>query len=127
NSLEYSLMQLVSYHIRLIFDDVIDAEYDSWLFIPANGIYSGEESSSNVISDKKSFTAYPNPVRDIFNVSYSTEITGVEVTNMLGQTLIHKTENSTDVQINMSDLPTGNYLVKVKTDEMIKVIKVVKQ
>lgn len=124
---EFGLMQGETYYIRIVIADVIDAEYDSWLFIPANGIYSGEESSSNVISDKKSFTAYPNPVRDIFNVSYSTEITGVEVTNMLGQTLIHKTVNSTDVQIDMSDLPTGNYLVKVKTDEMIKVIKVVKQ
>lgn len=86
-----------------------------------------EVTLSNTIFDGKSFTAYPNPVRDIFNISYSNEITGIEVTNMLGQTLISETKNATDIQIDMSALPTGNYLVKVKTDEMIKVIKVVKQ
>ncbi len=86
-----------------------------------------EVTLSNTIFDGKSFTTYPNPVRDIFNISYSNEITGIEVTNMLGQTLISETKNATDIQIDMSALPTGNYLVKVKTDEMIKVIKVVKQ
>lgn len=86
-----------------------------------------EVTLSNTIFDGKSFTAYPNPVRDIFNISYSNEIASIEVTNMLGQTLISETKNATDIQIDMSALPTGNYLVKVKTDEMIKVIKVVKQ
>jgi len=86
-----------------------------------------EVTLSNIIFDGQSFTAYPNPVRDIFNISYSNEITGIEVTNMLGQTLISETKNATDIQIDMSALPTGNYFVKVKTDEMIKVIKVVKQ
>lgn len=86
-----------------------------------------ETTLSNIIFDEKSFRAYPNPVTDIFTISYNKEITNVEVTNMLGQILISTTENSTDVQIDMSGLAKGNYLVKVKTDEMIKIVKVVKQ
>ena len=86
-----------------------------------------EVTLSNVDFDERSFMAYPNPVNKIFNLSYSNEITGVEVTDMLGQTLISETVNSTDVRIDMSILPTGNYLVKVKADGMVKTLKVVKQ
>lgn len=82
---------------------------------------------SNVVFDKKSFMAYPNAVSGIFNVSYTKEIIGIEVINMLGQTIISKTVNSKDVQIDMSILPAGNYLVKVRTDGAVKTVKVVKQ
>ncbi|MGE4347867.1 MAG: choice-of-anchor L domain-containing protein [Flavobacteriaceae bacterium] len=85
-----------------------------------------EVTLSNPDFDEKSFVAYPNPTYDALNISYSKEITNVEVTNMLGQLLISQNENSTDVKVDFSVLSAGNYLVKIKTDGISKTIKVVK-
>jgi hypothetical protein len=77
--------------------------------------------------DMTSFKAYPNPVKDYFNVSYSKEITSVAVVNMLGQVILTKEVNAHDTQVDMSNLPSGNYLVRVNIDGAIQTVKVVKQ
>src|SRR5690554_1245064 len=77
--------------------------------------------------DEASFRAYPNPVRDILNISYSKDISEVAVINMLGQVVISEQVSATDAKVDMSGLPTGNYLVKVMVDGAVKTIKVVKQ
>ncbi|HSD13704.1 MAG TPA: T9SS type A sorting domain-containing protein [Flavobacterium sp.] len=71
--------------------------------------------------------AYPNPVKDILNLSYSTEISSVEVYNMLGQKVMFKTLNVAQGQIDMSNLNSGNYIVKVTADGLTKTIKVIKE
>jgi len=77
--------------------------------------------------DVNSFKAYPNPVKNVLNLSYSTEISSVEVYNMLGQKVMTKTLNVAQGQIDMSNLNAGNYIVKVTADGLTKTIKVVKQ
>ncbi len=77
--------------------------------------------------DEASFRAYPNPVKEFFNISYSKEITTVAVVNMLGQTVIEKAINTTDSQIDMTTLPKGTYFVKVTLEAGVKTIKVIKQ
>ena len=77
--------------------------------------------------DKNSFVAYPNPVKDIFNVSYSSEISSVRVMNLLGQEVISTAVNATSTQIDMSQLSSGAYIVNVTVGDTIKTIKVVKQ
>src|SRR5690606_13856369 len=93
----------------------------------ALAIYVTVNNLSNPDFDEKSFMAYPNPTNDILNVSYSKEITQVEVINMLGQLLISQNVNSTDVKVDMSVLSAGNYLVKIKTDGIVKTIKIIKE
>lgn len=70
---------------------------------------------------------YPNPVKDVLNLDYSSEITKIQVMNMLGQEFIVKNTNSNQTQIDMSSLATGTYLVKVTSNNQVKTIKVVKQ
>ncbi|WP_313807534.1 GEVED domain-containing protein [Flavobacterium sp.] len=77
--------------------------------------------------DVASFRAYPNPVKDVLNLSYSTEISSIEVFNMLGQKVITKELNLSQGQVDMSNLTSGNYMVKVTADGQTKTIKVVKQ
>jgi len=77
--------------------------------------------------DNNSFVAYPNPVKDIFNVSYSSEISSVRVMNLLGQEVISTAVNATSTQIDMSQLSSGAYIVNVTVGDTIKTIKVVKQ
>lgn len=77
--------------------------------------------------DMTAFKAYPNPVTNVLNLSYSSEISSVEVFNVLGQKVIAKTLNVTNGQVDMSNLNAGTYLVKVTADGLTKTIKVVKQ
>ncbi|RYY45361.1 MAG: T9SS type A sorting domain-containing protein [Chitinophagaceae bacterium] len=76
---------------------------------------------------KSNFKLYPNPVKDVLNLSNTQNITSVEVFNMLGQQVITKRVNATQGQVDMSNLATGTYLVKVATDNQTKTVKVIKQ
>ncbi|MBY0486495.1 MAG: T9SS type A sorting domain-containing protein [Flavobacteriaceae bacterium] len=86
-----------------------------------------DASLANSTFDNANFTYYPNPVKDVLNLSYSQSITKVQIINLLGQEVILKSVNATESQIDMSRLPSGTYLVKVTSDNQIKTIKVIKQ
>ena len=77
--------------------------------------------------DNASFIAYPNPVNDVLNLSYSSEITSVRVINLLGQELISKNVSSNSAQIDMSNMSAGTYIVNVIIDDTIKTIKIIKK
>jgi hypothetical protein len=76
--------------------------------------------------DMSSFSYYPNPTRDIVNISYSKEITQIKVFNMLGQQLIDTKVNSTTTQVDLSRFATGTYFIEVTSDEVSKTVKVIK-
>lgn len=71
--------------------------------------------------------AYPNPTNAILTLSYSQNISSVEVFNLIGQTVFIKDLNSNEGQINISDLSSGTYLMKVTADGKTKTIKIVKR
>jgi hypothetical protein len=110
-------------------------------FMPvANPCYSGnyamtldytvnvvQEDLSTGSFDSDNFKFYPNPVTDILNVSYTDMISTVEVFNMLGQQVVSKKVNSTNGQVDMSLLTSGTYIIKVSSEDAVKVIKVVKR
>ena len=77
--------------------------------------------------DNSNFLVYPNPVKDMLNISYSSEISYVRVVNMLGQEVISKDINATSTQLDMSHLSAGAYLVTVSSGDALKTLKVVKQ
>ena len=77
--------------------------------------------------DNASFIAYPNPVKDVLNLSYSSEISSVKVINLLGQEVISRKVNNTTSQIDMTNLTVGAYIVNVTIGDVIKTIKVIKQ
>ncbi|WP_442787770.1 GEVED domain-containing protein [Flavobacterium suncheonense] len=77
--------------------------------------------------DMTAFKAYPNPVTNVLNLSYSSEISSVEVFSMLGQRVLTEKLSANQVQVDISNLPSGNYMVKVTADGLTKSIKVVKQ
>lgn len=77
--------------------------------------------------DSVSFAYWPNPTSSILNISYSKEITQLSVTNLLGQQVMSKETNSTEVQIDLSGLAEATYFIKVKADGAEKTIKVVKK
>jgi hypothetical protein len=86
-----------------------------------------DASLSSGSFDNANFSAYPNPVKDVLNVSYTSEISSVKIINMLGQEVISKNINATSSQIDMSQLSAGTYIVNVTVGDTIKTLKVVKQ
>jgi hypothetical protein len=72
------------------------------------------------------FSVYPNPVNHILNLNGKQNITKVELFNLLGQQVMSKTANAQDVQLDMSSIAAGTYLVKVTSENAVKTVKVIK-
>jgi hypothetical protein len=87
--------------------------------------YDGSLGNSSF--DTSNFTYYPNPVKDILNLSYNQEISTVEVFNLLGQKVNTTNVNANDAHINVSNLSKGAYMVRVTSNNQVKTIKVIKE
>jgi len=73
-----------------------------------------------------SFKFYPNPVKDILNISNSAIIKTIIVYNMLGQEILSQSIGSSAAQIDLSALPSGNYLVKASSETTVQTFKIIK-
>jgi len=82
------------------------------------------EEFVNVLNDLK---LYPNPVKDILNLSFDSTITTITIYNILGQEMIRKTPNSKEGTIDVSHLHAGSYFVKVAAGTLVKTLKVIKE
>jgi len=60
------------------------------------------------------------------NISYIENITSVSVYNLLGQEIITKAINGNEGSIDVSNLPSATYIVKVPADHVVKTLKVMK-
>src|SRR6218665_1113397 len=76
--------------------------------------------------DKNQTHFYPNPVKDILHLSNDVMIEEVQIFNTLGQTILNKKTNDSQTAIDVSALPAGNYIVKIKTPQAEQTIKIVK-
>lgn len=74
-----------------------------------------------------SFSVYPNPAKDVLNISNSigAELLSVTVTDLNGRTV--KQINSSVEQINISDLNAGVYFVNINSTEGSLTKKIVKK
>lgn len=77
--------------------------------------------------DIKSLKFYPNPVIDILTISYSSEITSVQVYDISGRQIRNMNPNSNLVTVDLSDLATSVYVVKVFANDTSSEFKVVKK
>ena len=75
----------------------------------------------------KGLEMFPNPVNDVLNINATNNIDQVQVINLLGQELININANATSVQVNLSQLSAGNYLVKVVAGNNVSVQKIAKK
>ena len=71
---------------------------------------------------------YPNPVKDILNIAFDTEITKVVIYNLLGQEVMevpsgHANQGGT----NVSRLLSGTYLAKITVGSKVKTVKIIKE
>lgn len=84
------------------------------------------------ISDNKGFaniSLYPNPATDriFIETKNSNGDCTVSLYNTQGQELIKQQITGTKTQINIDDLPTGVYIIKLVGDNLVEVRKVIKK
>ena len=91
------------------------------------GIAAYDASLPSTSFNFEGFKAYPNPVKDIFNITYNKEISSVSVLNLLGQEMLSKKVNALNTSLDLSNLSRGTYLLKVQVDDQIGTIKLVKE
>ncbi|WP_178988092.1 T9SS-dependent choice-of-anchor J family protein [Winogradskyella schleiferi] len=77
--------------------------------------------------NEAAFTYYPNPVKNTLTLNAQNTIEQVAMYNMLGQEVLRATPNSVDSDLDMSQLQTGTYFVKVTIANITETIRVIKQ
>ncbi len=70
---------------------------------------------------------YPNPVTNILNINNDKIIDKIEISNVLGQTVLTKNINTFQSKIDISNFTNGFYFVKIISAENEKILKIVKE
>ncbi|MFL9842834.1 T9SS type A sorting domain-containing protein [Flavobacterium rhizosphaerae] len=87
--------------------------------------------TANLVLNRDDFAAdkfryYPNPVISTLTISGQNQIEDVSVFNMLGQEVYSNSFNADEVELDLSQLSEGNYMVRIKTANAVKTIKIIK-
>ena len=97
-----------------------------WSPVFKNAIFIETVLKNNTFTFSK-VIVYPNPVKDILNLSFDKEITNVSILTLLGQEVLNKDINANEGTIDTSNLASGTYLVKVTSNDGIKTLKIIKE
>lgn len=87
--------------------------FDNSKILPrsADDIEEAATSVKNLTAD--AVKLYPNPADNVLHIVSNTDISRVEVYNLLGQNVMSKTTVSKQAELNISDLDAGMYIIKV--------------
>ena len=72
---------------------------------------------------KANISIFPNPSSGIFQIESNQEINQIEVFNITGQVILSFNSNTID----LSNQPSGIYLIEIKTTDAVFVNKLVKE
>lgn len=92
-----------------------------------------EEYMPNIVqqAENTDFISYfPNPVNDKISIILSDRLSGpysIAIMNYLGQELKSQTINSNDFKIDLNELNSGIYLLRIKTDKITRTVKLIKR
>lgn len=101
-------------------------------FVPASQLYSSYHPDTMNI-DHLEITVQPNPVKEKLAVQIAAPAAGIfdfEIFNTAGQLLLKKQvailPGTTTVEMNVSDYPIGPYFLKISSDGVSEIVKVLK-
>lgn len=73
------------------------------------------------------FTYYPNPMKEVLHIGANSAIERVVIYTMLGQKVVDQTIGSNNTHLNVSNLSTGNYFMKVTSEGQTEIYRVIKE
>lgn len=122
---------------------VVAANATSTPVVPANTVtsniifdnYKARASATNTLLSTEDFNSipksqislYPNPTDNVLNISSIESIKSVTIMDINGRTVKYNNFNSTNPEINVSELNTGIYFVKVESEIGISTQKIFKK
>lgn len=76
---------------------------------------------------KNQFSFYPNPAQNELNLEAANSIDEIVLYNVIGQKVKEVTPNETETRINLEDLHSGMYIMKVTVNGKVNSYKLIKQ
>ncbi|TYC17949.1 T9SS type A sorting domain-containing protein [Bizionia gelidisalsuginis] len=83
--------------------------------------------STSSFNTENNFSYYPNPVENTLSLKGIKNIQNIAVLNMLGQEVLRVAPNAINSEVDMSNLQSGAYFVKVTIENATKTIKIIKE
>lgn len=77
--------------------------------------------------DISKLNVYPNPTVSVVTISYNETIDRVEVYSLLGQKVIDQKASSDEVQLDLTHLSSGTYMIKISVGSDNQLVKIVKK
>ena len=77
--------------------------------------------------DRNALAVYPNPTTDVLNIDYRSNLTGITVYNSIGQEVLRRNTEASQLQLDLSKLTSGIYIVKLASEEGQHSFRVVKE
>ncbi|OJX32970.1 MAG: hypothetical protein BGO86_13400 [Chryseobacterium sp. 36-9] len=106
----------------------LNGNFSNWV---GNSIINTGTTCTTYLSvssvEKTTFKFFPNPVTNKLFLTSKQPILNVEVINFLGQTVLNQKGNSNEAEINLSSLTPASYLVRIKTEQDLETIKIIKK
>lgn len=91
-------------------------------------IFSGQCQGIGIAESViEGFNMYPNPVKDMLTMEANDIITKLQIYNLLGQEVMLRSLNTSQVQLDVSQLKTGVYIVKVQAGNQVASYNLIKQ
>ena len=112
---------------NLVSDIEIDEENIKW-FATGEGVAVYNDNTTGIennrLSESVEVRVYPNPATDVLHIINANEKSDIIIYDLVGKELMTcKLQNG---QINIKELPSGIYAIRIKSDKSGKVIKIIK-
>jgi len=102
---------------------IVKGSGSSYLFYMST-VYKSISGISNT-NQSTSIQLYPNPVSNLLNINSNEKVTKIEIFNISGQIITQLNGNSSS--IDLSNLSSGNYLIKIHTQNGVLTKLIVKK
>lgn len=86
-----------------------------------------EEMGVNDLMANNQTTAYPNPIVDVVNFTSKNNIEQINIYNVYGEEVFAQKANAKQAELNISNLPSGVYVAKIKTGKGTESVKLIKK
>jgi uncharacterized repeat protein (TIGR01451 family) len=113
----FKIKPTIGFDINTIFENTAEIYFDFNLPIITNTAITTFKSRLSINElENEIVRFYPNPTKGDVFITSKQLLKHIEITNMLGQTLLSKTLNTLNTSIDMSSFDNGNYFISLQTD-----------
>jgi len=119
----HSVTPFKTYHMKIAICDTYNGMYDSSVLLGASSLNA---NGINEIKDKFNISVYPSPSANSLTIE-GPQSDIIEISNIQGQLIKTFTAIGNKTNIDVSALPSGVYVVQVKTEKGVAVSKFVKE